>query len=51
MYGRSDMPKLFVQKLNADTYYTRSNKVEVLLHGRGLWGFVEKTNDDGLAQS
>lgn len=47
MNGSSDMPKFFLQKLKAGIYCSWSSKVEVLLRGRGLSGFVSWTDDGG----
>lgn len=33
-----------VQLLNAINYFTRSNDMEILLRGKGVWGFVDPTD-------
>lgn len=37
----NDAPRVTLQKLSATNYHLWSNKMEVLLRGRGLWRFVD----------
>lgn len=39
----SDSTKLSVEKLNVTNYYIWSNKLELVVRGRGLWGFTNGT--------
>ena len=39
-----ELPKMSIEKLTSDNFYLWSNKIEILLRGQGLWGFVEGTD-------
>lgn len=45
MDAANDLQRIILQKLNANNFFMCSNKIEVVLRGRGLWGFVDGNGD------
>lgn len=45
-----DAPRVTLQKLSASNYHLWSNKMKVLLRGRGLWRFVDDAQSTPVPQ-